>query len=57
VSGRAYHSGGAGYVMSRRTVTHFVTHHRQLCDVKSGVEDLQIGVCFRRLGIEVSDTV
>ena len=55
VNKKEYHSGGAGYVMSRSTLAYLVEFYPRGCKITSGVEDMQMGVCMEKLGIEVGE--
>ena len=50
-----YHSGGAGYVLSREALSRFA-HGNRRCKQDNGPEDYNMGVCMGRLGVELGDS-
>ncbi len=50
-----YHSGGAGYVMSRASLKNLIAKYPTECKLASGVEDIQMGKCMRDVGAEVGE--
>ncbi|KIH62312.1 hypothetical protein ANCDUO_07406 [Ancylostoma duodenale] len=57
---RGYHSGGAGYILSREALRRFVNKgysNNKICQVKGvSVEDVAMGKCLESIGVRAGDT-
>ncbi|XP_068121248.1 glycoprotein-N-acetylgalactosamine 3-beta-galactosyltransferase 1-like [Hyperolius riggenbachi] len=54
---QGFMSGGAGYVLSRKAVKHFVEgFHSGVCQHKTSIEDVELGKCMEKTGIRAGDT-
>ena len=57
---QGFMSGGAGYVLSKEALTRFITKgvdNPEICRMGGGgAEDLEMGRCLERLGVEAGDS-
>lgn len=54
---QGYMSGGAGYVLSRESVSRYVRAlHHGTCSQSTSAEDLLLGFCLQKLGVPAGDS-
>ncbi|XP_002155616.4 glycoprotein-N-acetylgalactosamine 3-beta-galactosyltransferase 1 [Hydra vulgaris] len=53
-----YNSGGAGYIFSKETLKRFnqILKNPHLCKLKSGAEDVEVGICLAAVNVYPGDT-
>ncbi|KAM4702237.1 glycoprotein-N-acetylgalactosamine 3-beta-galactosyltransferase 1-like isoform 1-T2 [Discoglossus pictus] len=54
---QGYMSGGAGYVLSKESLSRFVEgFHTEVCKHTSAIEDLELGKCMEKMGVIPGDS-
>nr|KAI8743201.1 glycoprotein-N-acetylgalactosamine 3-beta-galactosyltransferase 1-like [Biomphalaria glabrata] len=51
-----FNSGGCGYVLSKEALRRFGQNASSLCQQKSLYEDVDMGLCMKRLGVRIGET-